>query len=81
MDFSIFDKTQIPLNEECEIIVVDFVNKRTLLRTKINNLAPENPQQQQQIAQSLELAQNIKEEFIKNQVSSPEGATPSEKLA
>ena len=64
MDFSIFDKKTKPLNEVCEIIVVDFINKKEVLRTLLNNLAPVNPQQMQQLAQAQEQVTKTAQEYI-----------------
>lgn len=64
MDFSIFEKKKAPLNETCEIIVVDFVNKKEVYRTVINNLAPVNPQQMVDIKNSLENVKQISKEYI-----------------
>lgn len=65
MDFSIFEKKKKPLNEFCEIIVVDFVNKKEVMRTKINNLLPISPQQAHSIEDSIEEVSRITGEQIK----------------
>jgi hypothetical protein len=66
MDFSVFDRKQKPLNETCEVIVVDFVNKRVQCRVNINNLAPSNPKVEAEIKAAVEAVRAIRRAYIEN---------------
>ena len=66
MDFSIFNRKK-DLNEFCEVIVVDFVNKIEVCRKKINNLLPVNPADEQELKTAELKVTEIRLQFIKNQ--------------
>lgn len=66
MDFSVFEKRQKPLNETCEVIVVDFVGKKVQCRVNINNLAPHNPQQAEEIKAAILAVKAIRATHIEN---------------
>lgn len=65
MDFSIFNRKK-QLNEFCEVIVVDFVNKTEVCRHKINNLLPMTPEVEKDLKNAQSQVAKIREEFIKN---------------
>lgn len=66
MDFSVFERRQKPLNETCEVIVVDFVNKKVQCRVNINNLAPNNSKAEAEIKEAIEAVRAIRQECIEN---------------
>ena len=66
MDFSIFNRKK-QLNEFCEIIVVDFVNKKEVCRKTINNLQPINPEDEKQLNLAQKQVSEIRLAFIKNE--------------
>lgn len=66
MDFSIFNRKK-QLNEFCEIIVVDFVNKKEVCRKKINNLQPINPEDEKELNLAQKQVSEIRLAFIKNE--------------
>ena len=66
MDFSIFNRKK-DLNEFCEVIVVDFVNKIEVCRKKINNLLPANLEDEKELKAAELKITAIRLEFIKNQ--------------
>lgn len=66
MDFSIFNRKK-QLNETCELMVVDFVNKRVILKKKINNLLPLAKEEQEEINSAVALSKSNRDEYIKKE--------------
>lgn len=77
MDFSVFERRQKPLNESCEVIVVDFVNKKVQCRVNINNLAPNNTKAESEIKAGIEAVKAIRAAYIEN--SEKEAEKPAKK--
>jgi hypothetical protein len=80
MDFSVFERKNKPLNETCEVIVVDFVNKRVQCRVNINNLAPHNHSAEAEIKAGIEAIKVIRQAYIENSSVIPT-TTPQEQGA
>ena len=66
MDFSIFNRKK-QLNETCELMVVDFVNKQLILKKKINNLLPLSKEDTEEINSAVSLSKSNRDEYIKKE--------------
>ena len=73
MDFSIFNRKK-QLNETCELMVVDFVNKQVILKKKINNLLPLAKEEQEEINSAVALSKSNRDEYIKKEAEKESNA-------
>ena len=66
MDFSIFNRKK-QLNETCELMVVDFVNKSLILKKNINNLLPLSEQELAEINSAVALSKSNRDDYVKKE--------------